>query len=65
MLVYGIIMSIGGILLLYLGDELGMLNDYLYCDDLVKVYDDCWVNCIVVIDDDLVGVDLLVIDVDL
>tara|TARA_Y100001963_G_scaffold85561_1_gene118325 strand:- start:1110 stop:2480 length:1371 start_codon:yes stop_codon:yes gene_type:complete len=48
MLVHGIIMSIGGIPLLYSGDELGLLNDYSYRDDPAKAHDDRWVNRIAV-----------------
>lgn len=64
MLVHGIIMSIGGIPLLYSGDELGMLNDYSYRDDPAKAHDDRWVNRIEVTDGDLDGVDLPVTDAD-
>lgn len=34
----------GGIPLLYLGDELGALNDYAYRDDPAKVGDSRWVH---------------------
>ncbi len=44
LLLHGIIFSIGGIPLLYAGDELGVLNDYSYRDDLAKVHDDRWVH---------------------
>jgi amylosucrase len=37
-------MSIGGIPLIYQGDELGMLNDYSYLDDHSKKEDSRWVN---------------------
>lgn len=48
MLVHGIIMSIGGIPLIYSGDELGLLNDYSYRDNPAKAHDDRWVNRIAV-----------------
>jgi len=37
-------LSIGGIPLIYQGDELGMLNDYSYLDDDSKKEDARWVN---------------------
>ncbi len=37
-------LSIGGIPLIYQGDELGMLNDYSYLDDQHKREDSRWVN---------------------
>jgi len=43
-LLYGIAYSIGGIPLLYLGDEWGVLNDYSYRDDPGKSYDSRWVH---------------------
>ena len=36
--------SIGGIPLLYIGDEWGMLNDYTYLTDPLKVNDSRWVH---------------------
>jgi len=30
LLIHGIILTVGGIPLIYLGDEIGMLNDYSY-----------------------------------
>lgn len=57
MLVHGVIMSIGGIPLLYSGDELGLLNDYHYRQDPAKAHDDRWVHRIAVTPDDLDGVD--------
>ena len=36
--------SIGGIPLLYIGDEWGMLNDYTYLNDPTKVNDSRWVH---------------------
>jgi len=43
-MLYGIAYSIGGIPLLYLGDEWGVLNDYSYRDDPGKSYDSRWVH---------------------
>ena len=43
-LLYSIAYSIGGIPLLYLGDEWGVLNDYSYLDDPGKSYDSRWVQ---------------------
>lgn len=43
-LLYGIAMSIGGIPLLYLGDELGALNDYSFQDCKSKKEDTRWVH---------------------
>lgn len=44
LLLYGVALSIGGIPLLYLGDELGALNDYAYRDDPAKAGDSRWVH---------------------
>lgn len=44
LLMHGIIMTIGGIPLLYLGDEIGMLNDYSYRNDPSKEHDSRWVH---------------------
>jgi amylosucrase len=44
LLIHGIILTIGGVPLLYLGDEIGMLNDYGYCDDPAKAADSRWVH---------------------
>jgi len=44
LLIHAVIMTIGGIPLLYLGDELAMLNDYSYRDDPHKVQDSRWVH---------------------
>ncbi|MEQ9825808.1 MAG: amylosucrase [Puniceicoccaceae bacterium] len=41
---HSVILSIGGIPLLYLGDEWGMLNDYDYVDDERKREDSRWVH---------------------
>jgi len=43
-LMYSVVLSIGGIPLLYLGDELGMLNDYSYENDPHKKGDTRWVH---------------------
>ncbi len=44
LLLHGIILMIGGIPLIYLGDEIGKLNDYSYYDDLAKAPDSRWVH---------------------
>lgn len=44
LLIHGIIMMIGGIPLLYLGDEIGTLNDYTYRDDPDHARDSRWVH---------------------
>ncbi len=44
LLIHGIIMTIGGIPLIYLGDELGIPNDYSYENDVEKLGDTRWVN---------------------
>jgi len=44
LLLHGIIMTVGGIPLLYLGDEIGTLNDYAYRDDPTKARDSRWVH---------------------
>lgn len=44
LLVHGVILTIGGIPLLYLGDEIGMLNQYNYADDPAKLGDTRWVH---------------------
>ncbi len=44
LLLYSIVISIGGIPLLYLGDELGTLNDYSYRQDETKLNDSRWVH---------------------
>lgn len=43
-LLRGIMLSIGGIPLIYLGDEWGQLNDYTYLSDPTKVNDSRWVH---------------------
>lgn len=47
-LLYGIAFSIGGIPLLYSGDELALQNDYSYRQDPHKQHDDRWVNRVAV-----------------
>jgi amylosucrase len=44
LLLYGVAFSAGGIPLLYLGDELGSLNDYRYEDDPAMAADSRWVH---------------------
>ena len=44
LMLHGIILSFGGIPLIYAGDELGTLNDYSYLNDEHKKYDSRWVN---------------------
>jgi amylosucrase len=44
LLLHGLIMSFGGIPLLYSGDELGTLNDYSFLDDESKAGDSRWVH---------------------
>jgi amylosucrase len=44
LLLHGIIMLIGGIPLLYLGDEIATLNDYTYRNDPAKAHDSRWVH---------------------
>jgi amylosucrase len=44
LLIHSVILSIGGIPLLYLGDELGQLNDYRYRADPAKHDDSRWVH---------------------
>jgi amylosucrase len=44
LLIHGIILTAGGIPLLYLGDEIGTLNDYSYRDDPAKARDSRWVH---------------------
>ncbi len=44
LLIHSIIFSIGGIPLIYLGDEIGMLNDYSYQQDPDKADDSRWVH---------------------
>ncbi|MEP1444480.1 MAG: alpha-amylase family glycosyl hydrolase [Paraglaciecola sp.] len=44
LLVHSIIMSIGGVPLLYAGDDFALLNDYSYEEDPSKMHDARWVN---------------------
>lgn len=44
MLLHGITLSIGGIPLLYLGEEWGMLNDYDFAKDPAKAGDSRWIH---------------------
>jgi amylosucrase len=44
LLIHGIIISIGGIPLIYLGDEIATLNDYSYDQDPGKVGDSRWLH---------------------
>jgi amylosucrase len=44
LLIYGVILTIGGIPLIYLGDEIGTLNDYSYRSDPAKIDDSRWVH---------------------
>ena len=44
LLIHGVILTIGGIPLIYLGDEIGMLNDYSYRHDPAKAGDSRWVH---------------------
>ncbi len=44
LLLHSMIMSFGGIALLYYGDEIGTLNDYSYYDDEEKTHDSRWVH---------------------
>lgn len=44
LLVHSVILSVGGIPLLYAGDELGLTNDYSYQNDVSKSHDERWVH---------------------
>jgi glycosidase len=44
LLIHGVILTIGGIPLIYLGDEIGTLNDYSYRKHPGKVKDSRWVH---------------------
>ena len=44
LLIHGVIITMGGIPLIYLGDEIAMLNDYSYDKDPVKVGDSRWMH---------------------
>jgi amylosucrase len=51
LLVHSIILSIGGIPLLYSGDEIGLTNDYGYQQDSTKEHDARWVHRIALSDE--------------
>ncbi|HMA35748.1 MAG TPA: alpha-glucosidase C-terminal domain-containing protein, partial [Chloroflexia bacterium] len=44
LLIHGVILTIGGIPLIYLNDEVGTLNDYRYRTDPAKAGDSRWVH---------------------
>ena len=44
LLIHGIILTVGGIPLLYLGDEIGTLNDYSFQEDPSHARDSRWVH---------------------
>ena len=44
LLLHGVIMSFGGIPLLYYGDEIGTLNDFSYMSDADKAHDSRWIH---------------------
>jgi amylosucrase len=44
LLLHGVALSIGGIPLLYLGEEWGMLNDYDFVEDPAKAGDTRWIH---------------------
>jgi len=44
LLIHSIILTVGGIPLIYLGDEVGSLNDYSYRQDPAKAFDSRWVH---------------------
>lgn len=44
LLLHNVILTIGGIPLIYLGDEIGMRNDYSFRDDPAKCDDSRWVH---------------------
>jgi amylosucrase len=44
LLIHGVILTIGGIPLLYLGDEMGSLNDYTYRQNPAKAGDSRWAH---------------------
>nr|WP_235750618.1 amylosucrase [Nigerium massiliense] len=44
LLLHAVILGFGGVPLLYMGDELGMLNDYSYADDPDHAADNRWVH---------------------
>lgn len=44
LLLHGVILTVGGIPLLYLGDEIGQLNDYSFREQPAKAHDSRWVH---------------------
>ncbi len=44
LLIHSVILSVGGVPLIYLGDEIGTLNDYRYRNDPAKANDSRWVH---------------------
>ena len=44
LLLHSMIMSLGGIPLLYYGDEIGMLNDFSYMEDEARAHDTRWIH---------------------
>ena len=44
LLIHAVILTVGGIPLIYLGDEIGVLNDYSYAQDKDKAEDSRWVH---------------------
>jgi len=44
LLLHGLILTLGGMPLLYLGDELGVINDYSFTQDPGKAHDSRWVH---------------------
>jgi amylosucrase len=43
-MIYGVICSVGGVPLIFLGEEWGLLNDYSYLEDEDKATDSRWVH---------------------
>ncbi len=43
-LLYSVVFSFGGIPLIYMGDEIGLFNDYTYLNDLQKAVDNRWMH---------------------
>ncbi len=54
LLIHSIILSIGGVPLLYSGDELGLLNDYSYESVKSQAHDGRWVHRIGIDDKDII-----------
>lgn len=53
LMLHAIIFSIGGLPVMYMGDELGLLNDYHYLQDVDKQNDSRWVNRVAVNEADM------------